>query len=100
MNQVFIGIGSNKSHPYFRVNRALKQINRIHGTRLLKKSSLYETIPLGPKSQPNFINAVVKIETMLTPLKLLEELKNLEKLHHRKSQKMGSKKFRFRYPYL
>ena len=87
MNQVFIGIGSNKSHPYFRVHRALKQINRIHGTRLLKKSSLYETIPLGPKSQPNFINAVVKIETMLTPQKLLEELKYLEKLHNRKTTK-------------
>ena len=32
---------------------------------------------MGPKFQPNFINAVIKIETMLTPQKLLEELKYL-----------------------
>lgn len=87
MNQVYIGIGSNKNHPHFRVHRALKQINRIHKTRLLKKSSLYETVPMGPKFQPNFINAVIKIETMLTPQKLLEELKYLEKLHNRKTTK-------------
>ena len=65
MNQVFIGIGSNINHPYFRIYSVLKQINRIKSTRIVKKSSLYETKPLGPQSQPNFINAVIKIETNL-----------------------------------
>ena len=87
MNQVFIGIGSNKNHPHFRVNSAFKQLNRIRGTRLIKKSSLYETVPLGPKLQPNYINAVAKIETNLTPNKLLEELQLLEKNHNRKKTK-------------
>ena len=87
MNQVFIGIGSNQNHPHFRVQSAFKQINRIHETRLIRKSSLYETVPLGPKFQPNFINAVVEIETMLPPNKLLEELQSLEKNHNRKKTK-------------
>ena len=87
MNQVYIGIGSNQNHPHFRVQRAFKQINRIHETRLIRKSSLYETVPLGPKFQPNFINAVVEIETMLSPNELLEELQLLEKNHNRKKTK-------------
>ena len=63
MNQVFIGVGSNKNHPYFRIYSVLKQINRLKSTFIVKKSSLYETKPLGPQGQPNFINAVIEIKT-------------------------------------
>lgn len=87
MNQVFIGIGSNKNHPYFRIYTVLRQINRISKTTIVKKSSLYETKPLGPKAQPNFINAVIEVKTELEPHQLLEELQNLEKLHNRKKTK-------------
>tara|TARA_Y100000389_G_C17465168_1_gene524843 strand:+ start:1707 stop:2102 length:396 start_codon:yes stop_codon:yes gene_type:complete len=65
----------------------LKQINRIKGTYIVKKSSLYETKPLGPKLQPNFINAVVEIKTDMSPTELLDELQYLEKLHNRKKTK-------------
>tara|TARA_B100001559_G_C16300515_1_gene529378 strand:- start:203 stop:658 length:456 start_codon:yes stop_codon:yes gene_type:complete len=87
LNQVFIGIGSNKNHPYFRIYSVLKQINRIQSTSIVKKSSLYETKPLGPQSQPNFINAVVEIKTKLNPHELLRELQRLEKEHNRKKTK-------------
>ena len=87
LNQVFIGIGSNKNHPYFRIYTVLRQINRIRKTTIVKKSSLYETKPLGPKMQPNFINAVIEIKTELEPNELLKELQNLEKLHNRKKTK-------------
>ena len=33
----------------------------MHDTRLIQSSNLYESIPLGPKFQPNFINAVVEM---------------------------------------
>ncbi len=87
MNQVFIGIGSNKNHPYFRIYTVLRQINRLRKTNIVKKSSLYETKPLGPKVQPNFINAVIQVKTELEPNELLQELQNLEKLHNRKKTK-------------
>ena len=77
MNQVYLGIGSNKNHPYFRINTVLKQINRIKSTNIVKKSSLYVTKPLGPQAQPDFINSVIEIRTNLEPLKLLHELQNL-----------------------
>ena len=87
MNQVYLGIGSNKNHPYFRINTVLKQINRIKSTNIIKKSSLYVTKPLGPQAQPNFINSVIEIRTSLEPIDLLDELQNLERLHNRKKTK-------------
>ena len=87
MNQVYLGIGSNKNHPYFRINTVLKQINRIKSTNIVKKSSLYVTRPLGPQAQPDFINSVIEIRTNLKPIELLDELQNLEKLHNRKRTK-------------
>ena len=87
MNQVYLGIGSNKNHPYFRINTVLKQINRLTSTNIVKKSSLYVTKPLGPQAQPNFINCVIEIRTNLEPLALLYELQNLERLHNRKKTK-------------
>jgi 2-amino-4-hydroxy-6-hydroxymethyldihydropteridine diphosphokinase len=87
LNQVYLGIGSNKNHPYFRINTVLKQINRIKTTNIVKKSSLYVTKPLGPQAQPNFINSVIKIKTNLSPDELLDELQKLEKLHNRKKTK-------------
>ena len=53
-------------------------------TNVLKKSSLYESLPLGPKNQPNFINAVIKIATNYKPLDLLIILQDIEKKHNRK----------------
>ena len=87
MNQVFIGIGSNKNHPYFRIYSVLKQINRLKSTFIVKKSSLYETKPLGPQGQPNFINAIIEIKTNFDPHELLSELQDLEKQHNRKKTK-------------
>jgi 2-amino-4-hydroxy-6-hydroxymethyldihydropteridine diphosphokinase len=87
LNQVYLGIGSNKNHPYFRINTVLKQINRIKSTNIVKKSSLYVTRPLGPQAQPDFINSVIEIRTNLKPIELLDELQNLEKLHNRKRTK-------------
>jgi 2-amino-4-hydroxy-6-hydroxymethyldihydropteridine diphosphokinase len=87
LNQVYLGIGSNKNHPYFRINTVLKQINRIKSTNIVKKSSLYVTKPLGPQAQPNFINSVIEIRTNLEPIELFNELQNLERLHNRKKTK-------------
>ena len=87
MNQVYLGIGSNKNHPYFRINTVLKQINRIKSTSIIKKSSLYVTKPLGPQAQPDFINSVIEIKTNLSPIELLNELQYLERLHIRKKTK-------------
>ncbi|GIS46526.1 MAG: hypothetical protein Ct9H90mP18_08580 [Gammaproteobacteria bacterium] len=66
-----IGIGSNQHNPKYHVIRGIREINHLPKIDIQKKSSLYETPPLGPQNQPNFINAVIKITTSYQPFELL-----------------------------
>ena len=60
-------------------------------TKVLKQSPLIQTDPAGgPLGQPKFLNAALKINTGLSPLKLLKELKNIEKELGRKKSARNS----------
>ncbi len=74
----FIGLGSNLADPVTQVTRALEALDRLPQTRLLKRSSLYRSAPVGYLEQPDFINAVAQIETALAPHALLDALLALE----------------------
>ncbi len=87
MNTVFIALGSNKNHPIYHVRKGMIQINHLNGTRVIKKSSLYSTDPLGYSYQPKYINAVIKVQTTKEPEELLDHLQIIESKHHRKRQK-------------
>ncbi len=87
LNTVFIALGSNKNHPIYHIRKGMVQINHLNGTRIVKKSSLYITEPLGYRYQPKFINAVIKVLTNKDPEELLNLLQSIELLHHRKRQK-------------
>jgi 2-amino-4-hydroxy-6-hydroxymethyldihydropteridine diphosphokinase len=52
-------------------------------TRLLKRSSLYRTKPVGYLDQPEFVNAVAQLETRLGPRELLDALLEIERRHAR-----------------
>ncbi len=80
---VYIGIGANLDGPVQQVSRALDELAALPRTRLVKKSSLYRTPPMGPPDQPDYINAVAELDTWLTPLALLDELQRIEQLHRR-----------------
>lgn len=77
-HNAFIALGSNLDNPRAQVLSAMDAIHAIPGCCVIKRSSLYETAPVGYVDQPNFINAVVKIETNLTPLDLLHALQHIE----------------------
>ena len=51
----------------------------LPGCRLIARSPLYRTAPVGPQQQPHFINAVAGLLTQLTGAQLLADLKALEK---------------------
>ena len=87
MNTAYIGIGSNQHNPKYHVIRGIREINHSPKIDIQKKSSLYETLPLGPQNQPNFINAVIKITTSYQPTELLKILQSIERKHHRKRVK-------------
>jgi len=78
-HKAYIALGSNLDHPHQQVLTAMDAIHAIDGCNVLKRSKLYETKPVGYLHQPDFINAVVEIETTLSPLDLLHALQQIEK---------------------
>ena len=78
MQTVFIGLGSNLDDPRAQVVRAMQALGRLPHTRLVACSSLYRSAPVGYLDQPDFINAVAKLETALSPRELLDALLALE----------------------
>lgn len=80
---VFIALGSNLDHPAMHVQRAMRDIEELPETALVKVSSLYETAPEGLKDQPPFVNAVAKVATTLSPDDFLARLHAIEVQHGR-----------------
>jgi 2-amino-4-hydroxy-6-hydroxymethyldihydropteridine diphosphokinase len=76
--RAFIGLGANLGDPESQVRRAIRALGELPRTRLLAASSLYRSAPVGVGEQPDFINAVAKVETELSARELLEELLTAE----------------------
>ncbi|MCY7387415.1 MAG: 2-amino-4-hydroxy-6-hydroxymethyldihydropteridine diphosphokinase [Burkholderiales bacterium] len=80
---VFVALGSNLDHPVLHVQRALREIDELPETALVKISALYETVPVGVLDQPPFVNAVAQIATTLSPHDFLARLHAIEAQHGR-----------------
>jgi len=78
-----IGLGANLNDPAAQVEYALAELDRLPGTRLLNRSSLYASAPVGYVDQPDFVNAVAQVETTLAPRALLAALLDIEHRHGR-----------------
>ncbi|GAM61737.1 2-amino-4-hydroxy-6-hydroxymethyldihydropteridine pyrophosphokinase [Vibrio ishigakensis] len=78
MITAYIAVGSNLGDPVAQAELAIKALEGIPSTRVLKASSLYSSTPMGPQNQPDYINAVVKIETELAPFELLDNTQKIE----------------------
>ena len=76
--QSYIGLGSNLDNPELQLEMALAALDDIPDTSLVKYSSFYRSIPLGPSDQPDFINAVALLDTRLTARQLLSQSQLIE----------------------
>jgi 2-amino-4-hydroxy-6-hydroxymethyldihydropteridine diphosphokinase len=90
---VYLGLGSNLAEPAEQVKSARQAIASIPGVQESACSSLYSSMPMGPQDQPDYINAVMAIETQLPPQVLLEHLQAIEKDHgrERKGERWGAR---------
>ena len=79
----YIGLGANLNDPAAQLAQAFGELARIAGTRLVARSSLYASAPVGYVDQPDFVNAVAQLETTLAPRALLATLLELEQRHGR-----------------
>lgn len=81
--QAWIGIGANLGDPQATVRAAIAALQGLAHNRLVKASRLWRTRPL-EASGPDYINAVARIDTQLTPQALLAELLALEQRYGRR----------------
>jgi 2-amino-4-hydroxy-6-hydroxymethyldihydropteridine diphosphokinase len=79
----YIGLGANLEDPAAQVELAMDELARLPESRLVARSSLYGSAPVGYAEQPDFINAVAEIETRLSPRALLGALLDIEHHHGR-----------------
>ena len=75
---VFISIGSNIGEKYKNCLRGIEYLNQLETTSVIKVSYFYKTEPVDYTDQDWFVNAVVKINTMLEPVSLMKALKEIE----------------------
>ena len=79
----YVGLGSNLGEPRQHLTRALRELDAVPQTRVVKASSLYRSAPVGYADQPEFLNAVAQLETGLPAARLLAELQGIEARHGR-----------------
>jgi len=79
MARAFLGLGSNLGDRLALLRSASKRIGSLVGTHIVKVSGVYETEPFGVREQPDFLNAVLEIETTLRVEELHGKLKGIER---------------------
>jgi 2-amino-4-hydroxy-6-hydroxymethyldihydropteridine diphosphokinase len=84
MTRAAIALGSNLDDPEAHVKRGFDDLAALPKTKLLARSKLYRTKPVGYADQPDFINACALVDTTLAPRELLDGLLDIEKRHGRK----------------
>lgn len=82
VGMVWLGVGANVSGAWGQPQASLAQLLtefERSDLRVMARSSLYATSPVGHARQPRFLNAVVGVRTSLGPASLLTKLKRMER---------------------
>jgi 2-amino-4-hydroxy-6-hydroxymethyldihydropteridine diphosphokinase len=91
--RAYIGLGSNVGEPERTLSAAVRALDALPSVRLRGVSRLYATAPVGVTDQPEFRNAVVRLDVPAGPdpetgaLALLVALKNLERAFGRRKRR-------------
>jgi 2-amino-4-hydroxy-6-hydroxymethyldihydropteridine diphosphokinase len=76
--RAFLALGSNLGDRLANLQRAVGLLGATEGIRVVRSSRVYETEPVGPP-QPDYLNAVVEVETTRSPRGLLEACLEVER---------------------
>lgn len=79
LTRALIGLGSNVGDRLQFLQRAVKHLGETIGVQVRDVSSVYETEPVGPAAQAWFLNAVVAVDTSLSPVTLLQQTQAIER---------------------
>lgn len=81
--RAYIGLGGNLGDPAATLASAVQALGWIAGCQVVACSPLYRSAPLGRADQPDYLNAVVALDTALPALTLLGRLQRIEADHGR-----------------
>ena len=76
--EVYLGLGSNLGDKCLHLRTAINEIEKRIG-HVECQSAFVETEPWGFESDNTFVNAVVRVDTALSPLDLLKETQTIER---------------------
>ena len=83
MTRAVIALGANLGDARAALAGAVEAITATAGVTVLAESSVYSTAPIGGVEQPDYLNAVVVVDTSLSPHELLDRLHEIENAWHR-----------------
>ena len=81
--RAYLGIGTNLGDRLAFLQGAVDGLAATPGIVVAGVSHVYETDPVGGPEQPDFLNAVVGVDTTLDPHELLAACQRLEQAAHR-----------------
>jgi 2-amino-4-hydroxy-6-hydroxymethyldihydropteridine diphosphokinase len=78
VTRAFLGLGSNLGDRLANLSEAVNLLHDHHGIDVVRSSRVYETEPIGPP-QPDYLNAVIEVETTMAPRTLLRHCLEAER---------------------
>lgn len=88
--EVYLGLGSNLGDKCLHLRTAINEIEKRIG-HVECQSAFVETEPWGFESDNTFVNAVVRVDTALSPLDLLKETQTIERVMGRTHKTVDGK---------
>lgn len=84
MQRCYLGLGANLEQPIAQLQLAVEALYNLPLCSLIAVSDFYGSKPMGPQDQPDYVNAVVALDTKLEAEQLLDALQQIEQLQGRK----------------
>src|SRR5690606_40011733 len=78
MNKAFIALGTNIEPRKEYLDQAIQLLSKVEDVQIIKKSSIYQTPPVGYTNQADFLNMVLEISTRLSSEQLLDQCQEIE----------------------
>lgn len=88
--RAYLALGANQGTPILNLKRAARMLDAESGVEVAARSSIYETRPVGPPGQPDFFNAVLAVDTVLSPRQLLRRCQAIETALGRRQSEGGA----------
>lgn len=92
MSTAYIALGSNLENPARQLQEAVDTISHWEHSCVEAVSKVYSSTAVGPGNQPDYLNAVLRINTQLSPSALLKQLQIQESAQGRvRTQRWGAR---------